>query len=286
MERRRQILLAFLTAVLFFSSLCLFSVVRLMRTEQEYYSQMAAADEEIVDADTETDSFIVTDNELQDDSSLIDQEPVDNEWLTALSNENEDFAAWLCIDGTHIDYPVMMTPDRPDYYLRRSFTKEKSVSGTPYIANECDLGSNNILIYGHNMKNGTMFSDLLLFKDESFYKSNSTISLDTVKTSSNYEIIAVFPEKVHYKDEKGVFRYYEYAGELDEKRFNEYLTEIKERSLYDTGNAASYGDRLITLSTCAYHTENGRFVIVAADRRNADNLMKSQIRHHFSGAQE
>ena len=184
-----------------------------------------------------------------------------------LIEANGDFAGWIRIDGTVIDYPVMWTPEDPDYYLKRDFGKNESKSGTPYIGKNCSIKSNNMIIYAHNMKNGTMFSDLLKYNDEEFFKSHRTISFDTSDESGIYEIIAVFKDRVHYKDETGVFRYYEYVGNLTEGEYREYVDEIKNRSLYETGITATYGQQLITLSTCSYHTENGRFVVVAVKKQ-------------------
>ena len=75
--------------------------------------------------------------------------------------ENSDFVGWLSIDGTQIDYPVVQTPDAPNYYLKRNFEKKYSNYGTPYVQENCYIGlSDNIVIYGHNMRDGSMFADL------------------------------------------------------------------------------------------------------------------------------
>ena len=189
--------------------------------------------------------------------------PENEERFRDLMERNGDFAAWLTVDGTRIDYPVMLTPAEPDYYLTHDFDGSDSHSGTPYIGKGCDTASDNIIIYGHNMKNGTMFADLLRYQDADFFTAHPTLRFDTPERSGEYEIIAVFREKLHYQDEQNVFRYYDYAGMLTEERFYAYADRIRELSLYDTGRSAVFGRQLITLSTCAYHTENGRFVVVA-----------------------
>lgn len=189
--------------------------------------------------------------------------PENEERFRTLIERNGDFAAWLTVEGTEIDYPVMLTPEEPDYYLTHDFDGNESRSGTPYIGKNCDTESENVMIYGHNMKNGTMFADLLRYQDAAFFAAHPTIRFDTVEHSGEYEIIAVFREKVHYQDEQNVFRYYDYAGALTEEQFNAYTDQIRAISLYDTGCTAVYGRQLITLSTCAYHAVNGRFVVVA-----------------------
>lgn len=196
--------------------------------------------------------------------------------LNALHDQNADLCGWLSIADTNINYPVMLTPDDPEYYLRRDFEKNDSISGVPFLGAGCDLNSNNMIVYGHNMKNGTMFADLLNFQDEEYLDTHPVISFDTLAGPGEYEIIGAFRDKVHYQNEQNVFRYYEYGGELTEERFGEYIAKIKELSLFDTGITAEYGDQLLTLSTCSYHTKNGRFVVVAKKvidtKRLPDNL--------------
>lgn len=182
-----------------------------------------------------------------------------------LAQRNPDMAGWIRIDGTTVNYPVMQTPDEPNYYLRRNFFREYSELGTPYIQENCRIGTDyNLVLYGHHMLAGGMFSDLELFKDAAFWKAHRTVRFDTLEEIGEYEILAVI-KTVSYAPES--FRYYEYTGSEDDgteaKEFAEYVAECKARALYDTGVTAQYGDRLITLSTCEYSAENGRLVVVA-----------------------
>ena len=125
------------------------------------------------------------------------------------------------------------------------------------------IPSSNLLIYGHRNKKGIMFEDLLKYKDEEFYKEHSKIRFTTTEDDSEYEIISVFYSRVYYQDEKDVFRYYYFINAENEEQYDEYVNNAKKASIYDTEKTAEYGDQLITLSTCAYHTEKGRFAIVA-----------------------
>jgi len=182
----------------------------------------------------------------------------------ALSRQNPGMAGWIRIDGTSINYPVMHTPNDGDFYLDHGFDKEAAKSGVPFIDARCavnPLGTNTI-IYGHNMKNGTMFADLEKYSDEAFYAAHPTIHFDTLYAQHEYEIIAVFESQVPRKKDM-VFKYYDYVNVDDAEVFNEYIRSIQALSLYDTGTKVSCGDMLITLVTCAYYTENGRFVVVA-----------------------
>lgn len=199
------------------------------------------------------------------EETLQDQaeSPSDDSRLAPLYELNSDFIGWLAIEGTTIDYPVMYTPEDPEYYLRRDFEKNVSNSGVPFIGEGCGLNSNSIIIYGHNMKNGTMFSDLLKYSEKSFWESHPVITFETLQESAEYEIVSAFRERVHYQDEMDGFRFYAYGGTLTNKQFDDYIGHLTENSLYDTGTEVSYGDQLLTLATCSYHVENGRFVVVA-----------------------
>ncbi len=167
----------------------------------------------------------------------------------------------LAFHGTTLNYPVMQTPNEPNYYLKRNFEKEYSDLGTPYIQENCNLtSSDNLVIYGHHIKGGKMFGALEDYKSQSFYEEHKTIQLDTLTQRGEYEIIAVF-KTVAYSSQG--FRYYDFVNAESEDEFNAYIQKCKELALYETGVTAEYGDRLITLSTCEYSAQNGRLVVVA-----------------------
>lgn len=99
--------------------------------------------------------------------------------IQALITENADCIGWLSIDGTNISYPVMHTPSDPQKYLRRNFYGKYSQSGVPFLDGRCDLQSSNLIIYGHNMRNGTMFSDLKRYVDRDFLNAHRTVKFET-----------------------------------------------------------------------------------------------------------
>lgn len=181
-------------------------------------------------------------------------------------NENSDFVGWMTIEGTKVDYPVMHSPDDPEKYLRLNFEEEFSVSGLPFLDANCsiDPDSDNLLIYGHNMANGTMFNSLLNYGTKTYWEQHPTIKFTTLYEERTYEIIAAFYDRIRYTYEEG-FRFYRFIDAEDEAAFNEAITYYKENAVYDTGVTAEYGDKLMTLITCAYHHEYGRFVVVAKD---------------------
>lgn len=184
--------------------------------------------------------------------------------LEELKKQNNDIVGWLEIPNTKINYPVLQTTDN-EYYMTHTYKKEYSKDGSIFLDKDYnwDVPSSNLLIYGHNNKNGNMFQELLKYEDESYYKEHPTIKFTTVNEDCTYEIIAVFKSRVYYKSEKNVFRYYYFINAENEEEYNNYVEESKKASLYNTGKTAEYGKQLLTLSTCEYSQEDGRFVIVA-----------------------
>ena len=192
----------------------------------------------------------------------------DSRDLSGLYEQNHDLIGWIKIDGTRIDYPVMQTPDDPEYYLHRAFNKEYSDSGTPFLdANSKIRASWNWIIYGHNMKFGTMFHDLHKYGSQEFWDEHRTFTLDIYDSKTGitdhevYEIFAVCRTTIR-TEESNKFSYYRYAGSTGEDTFHEYVAGVGSESLFDTGIIPQYGEQLVTLSTCAYHANEGRLFLV------------------------
>lgn len=182
--------------------------------------------------------------------------------FTSLYEKNNDFFGWITIAGTNINYPVMYTPEDPEYYLSRDFDKSESKSGVPFLDGNCTADGGIYLIYGHNMKNGTMFASLLSYEEKEFWENHKTITLDRMDEKNEYEVFAAFYSKVYTMD-MGEFRYYQYTDLSDADVFEEYMENVKALALYDTEIRAEYGEEILLLSTCSYHTKNGRFVVIA-----------------------
>lgn len=178
--------------------------------------------------------------------------------------QNNDMVGWIKIDDTKINYPVMQSKDNPNFYLKHGFDKKYTDYGCSYVQENCDLEqpSDNIIIYGHNMNDGSMFSGLMKFKDVNFWKAHRTITFDTLTEHHTYEIISVF-KTVAYSDSSDSFKYYHFVNAETPDDFSAYISKCKDLSLYDTGVTAEYGDKLITLSTCEYSRNNGRLVVMA-----------------------
>lgn len=198
-------------------------------------------------------------SEIAQESSKDDENKEDNIDMESLYKINNDIVGWLKIEDTQINFPVMQTKDRPNYYLRKDFYKNYSLWGTPFLAENCDIKtSDNLIIYGHHIKNYKMFGELEKYRNQDFYKSHKYIQFYTLEEKEEYEIVYVFRAVAG-----GDFKYYNFVKANNEKEFETFINKCKELSFYNVENSAEYGDKLITLSTCDYTIENGRLVVVA-----------------------
>lgn len=208
-------------------------------------------------------------NKNEKNNNKINEEDQENEKIERiakvkkLKEQNQDIVGWLEIEGTNINYPVLQGDDN-EYYMSHNYKKEKSEKGSIFL--DCnydwDKPSSNLLIYGHNIITGEIFKDLLKYSDEEFYKEHKTIRFTTVEEDLEFEVLSAFKSRVYYESEENVFRYYQFIDAKNEKEYNEFVDNAKKSSIYDTNVNAEYGDQLITLSTCSYHTENGRFALI------------------------
>ncbi len=195
--------------------------------------------------------------------NMAEPEKIMMDEFTELSEVNPDITGWLKIPGTVIDYPVVKTDDE-DYYLHHDFYGQKSIYGTLFVKDIADVETpgTNIIIYGHHMRNNTMFGDLDAYESEDYCKSHDIIEFNTLYEERRYRVISVFRSEILPED-SDEFRYYEFYQADSKEDFDDFYHNIKKISEYETGVNADYGDTFITLSTCAYHTQNGRFVVVA-----------------------
>ncbi len=181
-----------------------------------------------------------------------------------LSQEKPDFAGWLLIEDTAVDYPVMYTPQEPEYYLRRAFDGSEAVSGSLFVGEGCTPGGTHVIIYGHNMRDGSMFGSLAQYARADYAAAHPVIRFDTPARTGEYRVLAAFYSHAYIPGEEG-FRYYRYTDLSQPEDFEEYVQKAEEEALYDTGVEPRYGCRLLTLSTCSSHRENGTFVVVAVE---------------------
>lgn len=186
-----------------------------------------------------------------------------------LYQQNPDFWGWISIADTKINYPVMHTPEDPEKYLYLDFSGNYSFPGTPFLDAQCGEDSDNLILYSHNMNNGTMFHDLLKYESSTFWKSHPVVCLDSLYETREYEVIAAFYDRIYQQNETA-FRFYQLIDAQNEEEFDQFVANLKKKSLYDTGVTAEYGDQLLTLVTCSAHMDNGRFVLVVRWRQGND----------------
>jgi len=180
-----------------------------------------------------------------------------------IHQKNQRLIGWVKIEDTIIDYPVMQTVNN-EYYLDHNFNQEEDRNGCIFMDYQCDVirGCDNIILYGHHMKSGKMFGTLNKYSKESYYEAHPTIQFDTIYEKGTYQVMYVFRSKV-YSEEDVTFKYYQFINAASKMEFDSDMNEMAALSLYDTGVTASYGDKLLTLSTCDYQEKAGRFVVVA-----------------------
>lgn len=204
------------------------------------------------------------------DSISVPDERIDSKNNIKLSGheklweQNHDYVGWLCIDNTTINYPVMKRQDCLDYYLDHNFYKEKSTYGVPYLPNICELGLNdNLLIYGHNMKNGSMFAPLKGYRKSDFYDKHKFIRFDTFKEETIFEVIGAWLiPNVAVETEK-VNEFYTLLFPQNEEEFVFVWESIKNQLFLKTDEELSVDNRLLALVTCDYTFNDSRIIVLA-----------------------
>lgn len=188
-----------------------------------------------------------------------------------LFETNNEMIGWIEIPGTQANGPVMQSPaSNREKYLRLDFFGNESISGTFFMDSNCDVeNSDNLIIHGHRMNNGTMFGELNKYKDEEFWREHTTFTFDTLYKKQTWEVVAacdtrvptIDPEK---KPEEQDYNYLAFYDASSEEEYDAYISFIREHMIYDTGIIPKYGeDRLLTLSTCKKNDYYGRFIVVA-----------------------
>jgi len=157
-----------------------------------------------------------------------------------------------------VDYPVVQGEDNK-YYLDKDFEQNILKSGTIFMDFNNDLRTvenyGNIVLYGHNMRNGSMFADLINYKDEQFFNQNRIIEFNTIYGDYRWEIFAVYVTDVSTNYAKTVFR--------TQASFEKFLIDCTERSMYQINVLPTKDDTILTLSTCTYEFKDARFTVQA-----------------------
>lgn len=183
--------------------------------------------------------------------------------IARLFEQYPDMAGWLSIEDTKLDYPVMHTPDKPNYYLRRDLQGEYDAYGVPYLNEDCNLdNSDNLVVYGHSIDNGDVFGSLLQYSKIEYFQQHPVIELHTREGLRQYTVLGAFITDVTPGTGDG-FAYNEFVRADSKTAYDAFVSEVRARAYYQTDTPAAYGDQLLTLSTCEYTLPDGRFVVVA-----------------------
>lgn len=257
LERRRTVLVA-IFALLAFTSIGYFIF---------YYANIDSSEKRMQEIAGLVGSTALSGQDGTATANIVnpdnpDAPPILEQYQT-LYNSNKRLIGWLKIDDTNIDYPVMQCDDN-EFYLSHNFDSEEDKAGAIFLDCNCDVlkKNDNMIIYGHHLTSGRMFSQLGDYEKQSFFEKHQYIQFDTIYEQRLYQVMFAFRSKVYNEDDV-VFKYYQFINANSEEEFNSYMLEMNDKSFYETGVWAFYGDELLTLSTCDYHEDNGRFVVVA-----------------------
>lgn len=182
----------------------------------------------------------------------------------ALSTSNEDCIGWLTIPGTVVSYPVMYSPLDPERYLHLDFYGRDSYSGTPFLDARCDPYDGNLIIYGHNMINGTMFGSLRRYRNEDYLNSHKIVYLEQPDGVHAFEIFSAVTLE---KDD--AWYNFLHAANADEE--TEWIADLERKSGVHTGSMPTGTERLLTLSTCTGNRKSERMIVVAKEVKSADD---------------
>ena len=242
-----NVLIVVLALIIVFSGFMIISEISKSEKEKENFKSLS----EIVTKPIETKP------ESSEEESV--DEPVHKRNLGPLLEKNPDFIGWLSISGTNIDYPVVHTPYEPQKYLRMDFEGEYAMSGVPFLEGTRDLTDGHIIIYGHNMKNGTMFSDIIKYTEEEYFSNHRIIEFETIDGLKEYEIFAAVILK-----SDDMWYYFNYSE--SKETFVEFTDYIEEKSLYETGTETPFGKQILTLSTCYGDSDEDRMILVGIEK--------------------
>lgn len=207
----------------------------------------------VINEASDSDNNSSGENDGQDQSKDGDYVNSANE--EELKSINSDYKMWIQIENTNINYPVVQGSDN-DYYLKHNFRKESNISGTVFVESANDIDNDkNIILYGHNMRNGTMFNNITNYKEESFFNEDNKINIIMNNTLYEYEVFSVYVKNVSEVNLA--------IGFASEDEFINYAYNQADESIYKKDVDFSAEDNLITLVTCSYEFTDARTIVVA-----------------------
>lgn len=257
-----------------------------------YFIQQAQTKKAIDEQRKKHDEIVVI-TQMTTTAPETETEPVETEPepLVVLENmqgfidDNPDTAGWITIPNTNVDNVVVQT-DNNDYYLDKDFNGNYSIAGQLYIDYRCiandynENQSDNIIIYGHNQADKTMFGTLKNYKIKKdntknfdFYLENPTFTFSNLYEEYTYKIIGMFVIEVEpYQTRDGIiFDYHNYVNFTKKKTFAAFEENVLARTAVNTGVDFNEDDKFITLSTCSNEFEPSRFVVIGRRVRDGES---------------
>ena len=193
-----------------------------------------------------------------------------------LYNDNNDFCGWISIPNTNVDGAIYQTLNN-SYYINHNGQKKSSIYGAYFADYKCTIAaegsSQNITVYGHHMRDQTMFAQIRKYKDISFYKENPTLTFETLYSSSKYKVFAAFITNADPADDNGYFFDFAVQGFINQEDFLAWIEQVRRRSIINTAVDVVEGDDILTLSTCTYELGTSmdmRFVVMARKVRDGE----------------
>ncbi len=204
------------------------------------------------------DYSYVENEDISDSSLPIVNRVVHKRNLEPLIELNNDCVGWICIEGTKVNYPVMHTPTVSEKYLNLSFDYKYSAYGVPFMDHRSTVDSDNVVIYGHNMKDGSMFATVRRFMEKDYFLEHPTIEFETVDGCKTYNVFAIASVKANDV-------WYSYQNFTDREQYINAVKRIISKSLYETNVLPEYGKQIITLSTCYGAERDDRIILLAVE---------------------
>ncbi len=200
-----------------------------------------------------------TGTENADNLSDADVLPIYREMHEA----NENFAGWLYVDGTNLEYPIMQGPDNK-FYLSHDMDGAYDKYGMLILDQNCNIGYDcpQLIIYGHNVNSGKLFGELLFYKEEAYCNYHPQICFDTLYGRGTYTVFAAFTTTVNEAEKNGkMFSNWNFT---DKKTYDDFVSWAKNNSLYQRDYTPKFGDEILSLVTCEHSDDEGRFIVFAA----------------------
>ena len=262
MRKKRKIILYILlvlfAAIFILSGLILITEYAMRERDSDTFDELVVLIEPIKDIDIVYDYSYVENNASSDASFENSTAVAHKRNLAPLISLNDECIGWIYIEDTKVNYPVMYTPNEPEKYLHLSFDLKYSAYGVPFLDYRCSESSDNLIIYGHNMKDGSMFATVRRYMDKEYFLEHPAIEFETVDGCVTYNVFAIASVK------SGDAWYS--SLEFDDRE--EYVNSVKRimsKSLYETNVLPEYGKRIITLSTCYGAERDDRIILLAVE---------------------